>query len=329
MLDKLFNLIVKTTSLQPEYTKEHCIAYKQSRSACKVCQEVCPHEAISFVRGKEVRIDDIDCTGCGLCVQACPSQALEPKVSYQPGAPLKCSRVKGGAQTVHCLARLSPSSLLRLAGTKDKVTLVRGDCAQCPVGTSVVAELVEHTGEEARALAALRERDLHLEVLTEERYDATDNPDPISRRDLLRGGWCGVQNSAAEALAPLDPGDDSGTLPREMQRQYRLIAGAKPEPETEVPWILPRVAEGCILCPVCTNVCPTKAFSRDFEAPEREGTVLLLEPERCNGCEACVTSCPVKVISLDDVVTWAELSGGKEEAFYKDPGQAAGGTIAR
>ena len=330
MWDNLLNFLVKTTSVTPVYTKENCIAFKQSQSACRLCREACPHEAVTFKRGKEVVIDDIDCTGCGLCVQVCPSQALEPKQSYQSGAPIKCSQVKGNAQSVQCLTRLSPSDLLRLASRKDKVTLVRNDCANCKVGNESVPEVLELVIKEANDFAALRGRTIKVETIMTEKYDATDNPDPISRRELLRGGFRGLQQSAADALAPFDPGGDNDvTLPREMQRQYRLIEGSEPEPEDSVPWILPRVAEGCIMCPVCTNVCPTKAFSRDFDPPERDGSVLHLEPERCNGCNACVNACPMKVITLETEVSWAELSGGKEEAFYKDPDKLSKGAVSR
>ena len=322
MLDNLLNLVFKVTSVQPEYTKEHCIAFKQTATACRICKEVCPHEAIKFKRNKEVLIDDIECTGCGICVQSCPSQALESKVAFQRGAPLKCSQVKGGAQTVQCLGRLSASDMLRLTGTKDKVTLVRGDCASCKIGTAQIPELVAQNVEEAQLLARLNGRELEFDLLEESSYDATDNPDKISRRDLLRGGWRGVQNTASDALAPLDPGgEDNDRLPKEMQTQYRLLELAKLPEETPVPWILPRVDDGCIMCPVCTNVCPTGAFHRDFKPEGKEGTVLMLEPERCNGCNACVPACPTKVISLDENVTWGELSSGSQEAFYKDPSE--------
>lgn len=133
MWENLLNFIVKASNLQPDYTAEHCIAAKQSVAACHACRDVCPHTAITIY--KEVEIDEIDCTGCGLCVQACPSQALKAKVSYQPGASLKCSQVKGGAPTVQCLTRLSPTDLLRLAGRKETVTLARGDCANCKSAT--------------------------------------------------------------------------------------------------------------------------------------------------------------------------------------------------
>ena len=82
------------------------------------------------------------------------------------------------------------------------------------------------------------------------------------------------------------------------------------------------------MCPVCTNVCPTGAFHRELEPVQVGGGVLKLEPERCNGCNACVTSCPVKVISLDEEVTWAELSSGTQEVYQKEK-SVAQGTVAR
>ncbi len=327
MFENLLNFIVKASSLQPSYTKEHCLAYKQSTAACSICREVCPHEAISFKRGKEVVIDDIDCSGCGLCVASCPSQALEAKVSYQPGAPLKCSQVKGNAQTVQCLGRLAPSDLLRLSGNKETATLVRGECAGCKIGNEDIPAALERMSERARDLARAQERPFGLEVKVESRYDATDNPDTLSRRALLQGGWRNLQHTAADALAPFDPGaDDALGLPKEMQRQYRLLEQAELDPAEPVAWAVPRVADGCILCPVCTNVCPTKAFQRAFEP---EGTKLMLEPEKCMGCNACVKACPVKVITLEPEVTWGELAAGPQVAYFKDPQEGPEGGVAR
>jgi ferredoxin len=333
MFDNLLKLLSSVTNVSPDYHREHCIAAKQSVAACHVCKDVCPHEAITLKRF--VEIDDVDCTGCGLCVQSCPSQALESKVSFQTGAPLKCSQVKGSAQSVQCLGRLSPTDLLRLAGTKEKVTLVRNDCANCNIGTEKIPEVVDEVIAEAKKLSDFRKRNLEFQILQQEKYDTTDNPDKISRRELLRGGFRSIQTTAADALAPLDPGDPKEvSLPREMQRQYAVIEKAQPEKEQLVPWVLPRVKDGCIMCPVCTNVCPTKAFSRDFKPKDKDGnelggSVLMLEPDHCNGCNACVKACPVKVISLDTNVTWEELSGGKEIAFHKPPQAPAQGVVAR
>ena len=330
MFDKLLNFISQATSVQPKYTPEHCLVVTKVVGGCTVCAATCPHRAITIKR--QVEIDDIDCTGCGLCVQACPSQALESSVSYQPGAPLKCSQVKGSAQSVQCLARLQPSDVLRLASKKDKVTLVRNVCEGCKIGSAAVMETVDKLIEKAEKLAALKGRTLTANILEADHYDTTDNPDPVSRRDLLRGGWRGAQRGAADVLAPLEvlnaAEEEARGLPTELEKHYGLIASAKPEPEDPVPWALPRVADGCIMCPVCTNVCPTGAFHRELESVQVGGGVLKLEPDRCNGCDACVTSCPVKVITLEEAVTWGELSGGTQEVYKKESGGAQG-TVAR
>jgi ferredoxin len=325
MFESFFNILGKITNVTPTYNKDLCIAAKQSSAACHICKDVCPHEAISIKRF--VEIDDIDCTGCGLCVQSCPSQALEAKVSYQAGAPVKCSQVKGSAQSVQCLTRLSPSDLIRLASNKNKVTLVRNDCSNCKVGNASIPEALDITLADAKALADFRERDIDFSIVVAEKYDSTDNPDKISRRDLLRGGLRGLQSTAADALAPLDIGDDKDlTLPKEMQRQFSIIKAAEPEPEQAVPWVLPQIHDGCIMCPVCTNVCPTKAFSRDFS--DKNETKLMLEPDHCNGCNACVKACPVKVITLNDNVTWAELAADKHAVYVKD-NQLPQGSVSR
>ncbi len=322
MFDNLFNFISKITNVMPTYDKNVCIAAKQSTAACRICKDICPHQAITLKRF--VEIDDIDCTGCGLCVQSCPSQALEAKVSFQAGAPIKCSQVKGTAQGIQCLTRLSPTDLLRAAGSKNTVHLVRNDCANCKIGSEAIPEKLEQTIQKAKALAEFRQRDINFQITIAERYDTTDNPDKISRRDLLRGGFRSLQTTAADALAPLDIGEDKDLhLPREMQRRLAIIQAANPEPQQLVPWILPEIKEGCIMCPVCTNACPTKAFSRDFS--DKNETKLSLEPDKCNGCNACVKACPVKVISLKEPVTYEELSRGKHVVYSKNNQSPKGG----
>lgn len=331
MLENLFNFIIKASNLQPDYYAERCLAVTRQVGSCDLCEKACPHQAITIKR--QVEINDVDCTGCGLCVQVCPSQALETKVTYQAGAPLKCSQVKGSAQSVQCLTRLEASDLVRLASARKTLTLVRGDCAACPVGCADVPAALEKTVQEAHVLARQLERDFDTNIIETDHYDSTDNPDPISRRDLLRGGFKGIQRTAADVIAPLDllPDDEPDKpLPKEHSKKLQIIKMSQPEPDQVVPWILPRIAEGCIVCPICTKVCPTGAFARVFEpADEGAGKGLWLEPERCNGCDACVKSCPVKVITLDDQVTWGELSGGAVEVYHKEGRDVPAGTVAR
>jgi len=49
-------------------------------SGCRICNLLCPYNAISFDEEKEVsQINEAQCKGCGVCVAACPSGALTAK----------------------------------------------------------------------------------------------------------------------------------------------------------------------------------------------------------------------------------------------------------
>ncbi|MEZ4631102.1 MAG: 4Fe-4S dicluster domain-containing protein [Deinococcales bacterium] len=326
MFEQIFNFIIRASNVAPKYNPDHCLVVSRAIGGCTLCQDVCPHEAIDIKR--QVEIDEIDCTGCGLCVQICPSQAIEAKLSYQAASVLKCSKVSGSAQSVLCLGRLQVSDLVRLSSRRDKISLVRQECKACSIGNAEVAEAIDRLIPKAQTLAKTLDKDLSIDVIVAEHYDATDNPERLSRRELLRGGFKHLQVGTSDVLAPLEAlmekEDDKSSLPSELVKQYKIIELSQPEPEDLVPWQLPTVREGCIMCPVCTNVCPTDAFSREFSKPsekprETGDSLLRLEPHRCNGCNACVTSCPIKVIDLKDEVTWAELSGGSEVLYRKSP----------
>src|SRR5690606_6311652 len=156
-----------------------------------------------------------------------------------------------------------------------------------------------------------------------------------SRRSLLGGGLKSARQAAGDALAPLERllplpepslAGDRVEPPLEHLRELRLLEIGAPQPETLVPFRLPRVADGCILCPICTKACPTDAFTRVLEP---EGGVLYLDPERCVGCDACVAACPVKVITMDADVSYGELTGGRQEAYRSDPQRRAEGSHPR
>jgi ferredoxin len=323
-MDNLFSFIFKAASVEPRYDEGLCLAAKRSVH-CSTCRDVCPHEAITIKR--KIEIDPVDCSGCGLCVQACPTQALEARVSIERGSSLKCSKVRGSATTVHCLGRLKPSDVLRLAGSRNRVALARAECASCPIGTAAVAKAIEKVREQALDLARLHGRDLSIELVETDRLDETERADTMSRRELLRGGWRSLQERTGDVLAPLDPGEDEPDLPTELQRRFRIIAASSPAPEALIPWSLPRVSDDCILCPACTRACPTDALERVFEE-DGEG-VLQLRPERCVGCQACLTACPVGAVTMEEPVTWGELAGGANEAYRRDPSLERGGSISR
>ena len=62
------SIIVAYVELQPEVFENTCIS-------CGLCVDACPQNAMSLVDGKAV-IDLRRCTSCGQCVEVCPVQAI-------------------------------------------------------------------------------------------------------------------------------------------------------------------------------------------------------------------------------------------------------------
>lgn len=332
-MDAILNFVLRAVDVTPTYEEARCLVVTRSTGACSACFDACPHDAVRIT--SRVAIDPVDCTGCGLCVQACPSGALEPRLTIAPGGNARCSQVSGSAQSVQCLAKLQPTDIARLAGGKGSVTLGRGDCTACKIGSAAVPQVVAATAARAELLAHVTGRELEVRIEQVVSLDQRDAGDRLSRRSLLGGGLNSVKQAAGDALAPLErilPAPEPSLAGARIEpavehlRELRLLEIGAVAAAVAVPFRLPRVADGCILCPICTRACPTDAFTRVLEP---EGGALFLDPERCVGCDACVAACPVKVITMDDDVSYGELTGGRVEAYRSDPGKRAEGSQHR
>ena len=328
-------MALKAMEVAPLNTTARCLNSVEGAGSCTACLDVCPHQAVSI--GQLVEIDGVDCTGCGLCVRACPTEALEMQTQLPLGSTaVRCSQVAGGAPSVRCLAQLSATDMLRLGAASGELNLAHGACNGCRVGDATAPDVARSTARTASELAAVLGKELQVAVSQQASLeDRRRQRQVVSRRSLFGGGLKEAQRLAADALAPLErmlplvedeAEPETEPLPTELQRRFRALQIADPQPESRVPWRLPRVDDGCILCPACTRACPTDAFSRDFGGEEG---VLMLDPQRCLGCDACVRACPVKVIEMSGDVSWDELSGGKQEAYRASASRRAPGSFHR
>lgn len=304
LLDNLLGAFLKLTDPTPRYTGSRCLVEKYAVGGCDLCLQACPHEAVDL-SNFTVQIEDAACTGCGLCTQVCPGIALEfPLGPLQEAldkgrGQVKCSKAEGHGQEVLCLGRLTPGLLADAASRHGPLTLARGNCEECKIGGPTVPEALERTLEEARRYYPEIEARLTTETL---------HGPVVGRRELFEQLLGGTRRVAAEVLP--EPPEQLGLeeehdLPAELR--LRKLAAARSQ--GKVRWPAIQVLEGCTLCPVCTNVCPTGAVKRIHQ--EEEEYVLELEVAACTGCNACVASCPPQVIELIEV--------GREAVFAEEP----------
>ncbi len=309
--DNLLGLFLRITDPTPDFAPERCLLERHAVGGCTACADVCPKQAVDL-SGHTVSIDESACSGCGLCVGVCPGVALEYPLGPIQEALIKgrgrvrCSRAPGQGEEIPCLGRLTPG-LLAWAGSRiGSLTLARGSCESCSIGEGSVPERLAEIAEEARRYYP----PLELQVTTE----PLEAP-AVGRREVFKSFLGSARRVAAEALpeppAELALEDDGEERPAELRLRY--LAALRAE---EVRWPGVRVLEGCTLCPVCQNVCPTSAIRRYREAGER---VLEIELNRCTGCNACVASCPPQVMETTDYGK-AELLKGVLELYRGEPG---------
>ncbi|WP_135227606.1 4Fe-4S dicluster domain-containing protein [Deinococcus fonticola] len=307
-------------NLVPRFTAPRCLLVRQAVGGCDACQVACPHEAIRLGEhlGVGITIDPQKCTGCGLCVQSCPTGALEydltgPLEALQAQkdggeAVLCCSQSGAPAPSLPCLGRVTPGVVSAAGAWNLPITLLHGDCAACPVGAGDVPERLQEVIQQTQQLRAATGRPAQVTLRRSTDIDRGRSVG-VSRRGafaaLLRAGQKQVIRQLPERPLPfVDWSVPAERLPAEWRWRARTLRPT-PAPDTPIHWPAPLIGEGCIDCPVCANVCPTEAITRDLQ-PDG-GVQLHLNLSACTGCMACQRSCPPQVIHRQEQWFYAAL----------------------
>ncbi|MCL6521767.1 MAG: 4Fe-4S dicluster domain-containing protein [Firmicutes bacterium] len=319
-----------------------CVRARHRLGDCRACAEACPCGAILFGEAggaAAVRVDGERCLRCGLCLAACPTEALRwegapPAPTRGPeGRRLRCTGAgpaRPGEEAIPCLGALDLPALLESAARP--LLLIHGDCAACPLARGRQA-FAERLGQ-ARRLAAWSDL-TPLVGLCEERPGApgaaaeegppVSRPAPgggprLSRRDLFR---LAGREAGAGALAalPVPSGEappalwSDGHLPRATGSRRRRLApwwplaaggpegvGASRERAEGLPlWRLGSSAPDGATCQGC-GLCAELCPEEALrlEQPEGGGRFrLLFEAWRCSGCGLCTAACPSGFLRLE------------------------------
>ena len=296
---------------------------EEACTGCGLCVQVCPSGALEY--------DLLSSLGT-LKTQGTTSASSTQRVP----ASLKCSKVPGDGATLECLGRVTPAMLLASAAWGQRLTLARSDCDGCTLGSASVPAAIENVVQIAQAYRehlitpplevsiaqyGVPENTVRYGVPDQHLHDSANlepvvaTPAPltaasVSRRDamqaMLRNSRGGVARVIPDKLIPgVDTKVEAQQIPDEWVWRKKAL---RPTPQADAPqyWPAPVVDDNCIFCPVCTNVCPTSAITRDRQS---DGTYkLTLEVGACTGCNACVLSCPPNAMTLEAKTPYSSLS---------------------
>lgn len=280
---------------RPKYDVDKCVRKMSSKSNCSFCYDRCVYDAIEF-KNKRIEIKD-NCKSCGLCLTACPTNALTDGgrsfFGYGGEIMVLCPKIEGEFKDpkvrVACLSYFTEKILLNIhrRGVR-KILIDTSMCSECALSQSF-EEVVENTNK----LLSLADKDLlqveeiqegdierMLSTVTQER-----NQKEVPRRDIFKQLAKEIFSVGYE-IAPPTVKEDG------WKKVNILLTDYASDLKYNLGLFKMEIdPDKCINCRACITLCPEKVM-------EIKDGKLKYRSSRCIGCTLCVDICPTGALEL-------------------------------
>jgi ferredoxin len=264
------------------------------------------------MRNDGLGFDDAACDDCGLCVVACPTEALTlpapallritdaPRAKVMQSswlmacdhAALERQNSSPSAGRIPCLYAFAPGWLWQQAGAQhiESIVATTGDCTKCPRGA---AGADWHRQWSAVSAAGPTHGPVHpaptLQIVEPQTWQAlaavaaTQQETMPGRRAFFRRLAVPTRNAADVATAPLS-----------SNRRWLTQQLAHPWPSARHRplWAVDLDETRCSACLDCTRLCPTQALRGiGANAGGHDREQFIVDMAHCIGCGLCVAVC--------------------------------------
>lgn len=292
-----------TEGMVPDLITKYCINRKMRREKCRECSRICGENAISFSKNELPLLDKDSCSGCNLCVEACPSKAFMPRNmkylrNYQKALakrPLVIGCFENGDNVnikFPCLYSTSYEFLLALilGYGGEEINIYTGDCEECTYkkGYKPFYERLDRAKDFASRIKKLPE----IKEIEEFEENPLDEK-PVSRRDLFKMFREETTKSTRDIAGELLNREKPSPLPEDRKLLIEILKESeiKFEKDMPLPFKFWDLNEKCNGCRMCSNVCPHKAWDKKV-IRETDEIELRHFPWLCFGCGLCERYCP-------------------------------------
>lgn len=282
----------------PDIIPERCVHQHCEIAQCTHCVDSCPLSAWSLDESG-LKLNVATCDSCGLCVAACPQQALAQAqypllglINQHKSLITYCERYEGfkaGKGLVPCLHALSLSTLAHYYHLGYRhLYILSGACEACQrfgktptlqQNVNTLNQLLESRQSEPIQLQLIDHKTLKSYRKQLESVQADQAA--ISRRQFFRQAVSVVVETVEQGELP------SETLSAAVISWVELLPNNALK-EVLFPYV-PRIeAQRCNGCDACVRLCPQQAITLHKESDSLEYE---MKAEHCTDCGLCVQVC--------------------------------------